>query len=41
MEAEATFTIQQVAASAFFLYLCTSPRIIASSVDLVLSHPLT
>jgi hypothetical protein len=24
MEAEATFTVQQVAATAFFLYMCTS-----------------
>lgn len=26
MEAEAAFTVQQVAATAFLLYLCTSPR---------------
>lgn len=30
MEAEATFTLQQVAATAVFLYLCTTPAIVSS-----------
>ena len=40
MEAEATFTLQQVAATAVFLYLCT-PSAIISTLSIPACHWLT
>ena len=37
MEAEATFTVQQVAATAFMLYLCTYPIELVASPSCVCS----
>lgn len=38
LEAEAAFTVQQVAATAFFLYLCTFRRMMGSKLDVWLTY---